>query len=126
MTDDKRGDLDAPRTGITGTPANQETWTLEGLGNWKQLVQKASGATTLDQTRTHTAANETTTIAATVGTNWGDGVVDLNGFMTRVPKVDALQNQRWRLVSDAWLRVIRVVNDTGGAKIGRASCRERV
>jgi YD repeat-containing protein len=52
-----------------------------------------------------------------VGTNWGDGVLDRNGFMTRVPKVTSLPNERWRLAYDAWGRVIRVVNDTGGATV---------
>ncbi len=112
----KQGDLNAGRTDITGTPAFQETWTLESHGNTRQLVQTTSGTTTLNQTRTHTKANEVTTIAATVGTNWGDGVLDRNGFMTRVPK-PGNEGQRWRLTSDAWLRVMRVVNDTGGATI---------
>jgi RHS repeat-associated protein len=117
LTTSKLGDLNAGRTDITGTPAFQESWTLESIGNWRALVQTTAGTTTLNQTRTHTKANETTTIAASVGTNWGDGVVDRNGFMTRVPKVTASLDQRWQLTSDAWLRVVKVVNDTGGATI---------
>ncbi len=117
VTSAKQGDLNAGRTDITGTPGFQEAWTLESIGNWRALTQMTAGATTLAQTRTHTKANEVTTIAATTGTNWGDGELDLNGFMTRVPKVTSLQNERWRLVSDAWLRLIRVVNDTGGATV---------
>ncbi len=106
----KQGDLNAGRTDITGTPGFQEDWTLESHGNWRGLVQTASGTATLNQTRTHTKANEVTTIAATVGTNWGDGVVNRNGFMTRVPKPGS-EGTRWRLTQDAWGRVFSVVDD---------------
>src|SRR4029078_2101683 len=114
VTTDKRGDLNAGRTDITGTPAFQEDWTLEGTGNTGQLIQTTAGGATLNQTRTHTKANETTTIAATVGTGWGSGVVDKNGFMTRVPK-PGNEGQLWQLTPDAWQRVVKVVNNTGGA-----------
>lgn len=110
VTLDKRGDLNVGKTDISGTPAFQETWTLEGTGNWKQLVQAASGTTTLDQTRAHTKANESTALSATTGTDWGDGEVDLNGQMIRVPKPSSL-NQRYRLTYDAWRRLVKVVDD---------------
>jgi RHS repeat-associated protein len=118
VTTAKQGDLNAGRTDITGTPAFQETWTLESLGNWRQLVQTTSGTTTLNQTRTHTKANETTTINASVGTNWGDGVLDRNGNMTRVPK-PSTPNELWQLTYDAWNRLVLVVNDVGGATIAK-------
>lgn len=116
VTTAKQGDLNAGRTDITGTPSLQEAWTLESLGNWRQLVQTTSGTTTLDQTRAHTAANEVTTIAATTGTDWGDGVVDQNGFMTRVSK-PSTPNERWQLTRDAWGRLVKVVNEVGGATV---------
>jgi RHS repeat-associated protein len=112
----KQGDLNAGRTDITGTPAFQEDWTLESLGNWRGLVQTTSGTTTLNQTRSHTKANETTTIGATVGTDWGDGVLDADGRMTRVPQ-PASPNLLWQLTYDAWGRLVKVVNNTGGAEI---------
>jgi RHS repeat-associated protein len=117
LTVAKQGNLNAGRTDITAPAAVQETFTVESHGNWRALVRATAGTTTLNQTRTHTAANEVTTIAASVGTNWGDGAVDRNGFMTRVPKVTSLQNERWQLTSDAWMRVVKVVNDVGGATI---------
>lgn len=47
---------------ILGTPARQEDWTLDQLGNWPGFVQKANGSTTLNQARTYNAANEVTEI----------------------------------------------------------------
>ena len=44
-------------TTITGTPASEEDWTLDGLGNWPGYVQKASGTVSLNQTRTASPAN---------------------------------------------------------------------
>jgi hypothetical protein len=43
---------------ISGTPAQEEDWTLDQLGNWPGFVQKAAGSTTLNQTRYHNAVNE--------------------------------------------------------------------
>jgi hypothetical protein len=45
-------------TGIDGTPANEEDWTLEALGNWSAYVRKTGGSTTLNQTRLHNKVNE--------------------------------------------------------------------
>ena len=58
---------------------------------------KASGATTLNQSRLHNNANEidnnnnhadapVNTITASTGTNWADPVQDAAGNMTSVPK----------------------------------------
>jgi hypothetical protein len=112
----KQGDLNAGRTDVTGTPAFREDWTLEAMGNWRRLVQGSGGVTSLDQTRVHTKANEVTTIGATVGTDWGDGVVDRAGFMTRVPK-PGNEGQRWRLTPDAWGRLVKAVNDSTWATV---------
>jgi RHS repeat-associated protein len=116
VTTAKQGDLNVGRTDLTGAPVFQEGWTLESHGNWKQLVQATSGVTTLNQTRSHTKANEVTAINATVGTNWGDGVLNRNGFMTRVPR-PGKERKRWRLTSDAWQRVVGVAKDGSGKKI---------
>jgi RHS repeat-associated protein len=116
LTSSKQGDLNAGRTEIAGTPAFQESWLLESHGNWKQLVQATFGVTTLNQSRAHSKANEVTAIAATVGSNWGDGVSDRNGFMTRVPR-PGKERKRWRLTSDAWQRVVRVAKDGSGKRI---------
>ena len=40
---------------ISGTPASEEDWTLDGLGNWPGYITKASGTVNLNQTRTASA-----------------------------------------------------------------------
>jgi hypothetical protein len=48
----QRGDLTgSPYSGIAGTPAKEQDFTLDQLGNWPGLVEKAAGTTTLNQTR---------------------------------------------------------------------------
>lgn len=46
-----RGELNATKTGITGTPSREEDWSLDPLGNWSNFVQKTSGTTDLKQDR---------------------------------------------------------------------------
>ena len=58
LTQSQRGTLNAQKTGISGTPVREEDWTLDATGNWPSYVQKTSGNTDLNQTRTHNKANE--------------------------------------------------------------------
>ncbi len=51
-------------TTISGTPASEEDWTMDGLGNWPTYVQKAGGTATLNQTRTASPANEVSGVGA--------------------------------------------------------------
>ena len=62
-----RGTLNAGKTAITGAPAREEDWSLDPLGNWKNYVQKTSGATDLNQTRSANLVNEITNITESVG-----------------------------------------------------------
>jgi hypothetical protein len=41
---------------ISGTPASQEAWSPDGLGNWANYITKASGTTNLNETRTASPA----------------------------------------------------------------------
>jgi RHS repeat-associated protein len=104
-----RGDLNAGKTAISGTPVREEDWTLDPLGNWPGYVQKTSGTTDLDQSRTHNKVNEITAIAATTGTDWADPVHDRAGNMTTIPKpaspADPLSCQY-----DAWNRLVVVMD----------------
>ena len=43
---------------ISGTPTEEQDFTLDQLGNWENLTEKVSGTTVLDQDRTHNDANE--------------------------------------------------------------------
>ena len=55
-----RGDLNAGKDAISGTPASEEDWGLDMTGNWSDFTQKTSGSTDLDQDRTHNDVNEIT------------------------------------------------------------------
>jgi hypothetical protein len=100
-----RGDLNAQKTAISGTPAREEDFDLDPTGNWAGYVQKTSGTTVLDQDRTHNKVNETTEITATTGTNWCDPVHDRAGNMTTVPKPSSLADGL-ALKYDAWNRAV--------------------
>lgn len=99
----KRGTLNAGRTGISGTPAWQEDFTYDPIGNWNAYVTKVSGTTTLNQTRTHNRANELTAVNGS-GTTVGE---DAAGNMVKVPAVGSWGTAN-DLEYDAWNRLVRV------------------
>ncbi len=117
VSTEKRGNLNAGRTDITGTPVFQEAFTLEATGNWRALVQTTSGTQTLNQTRAHNAANEVGTIGSTVGVNWLDPTHDAVGNSTQIPQAGA-EGTRQHLTYDAWNRLVKVRADSGGAPGG--------
>ncbi len=82
----QRGELNANKDGIIGTPAGEEDWSLDMTGNWPGFVQKTSGSTDLEQGRTHNPVNEITAITAATGTKWADPIHDRAGNMTSIPK----------------------------------------
>ena len=102
-----RGDLNANKDAISGTPAKEEDWGLDMTGNWTDFMQKTSGSTDLNQDRTHNPVNEITGITETVGTAWVDPVHDKAGNMTTLPKPSSLSTGltcKW----DAWNRLVEV------------------
>jgi len=106
-----RGDLNAGKTAISGTAANEEDWGLDMTGNWSDFTQKTSGTTDLDQDRTHNEVNEITAISETTGTAWIDPVQDGAGNMTTVPKPSNLSSGltcKW----DAWNHLVEVKDGT--------------
>ena len=46
-----RGDLNANKDAISGTPVKEEDWGLDMTGNWTDFLQKTSGTTDLNQDR---------------------------------------------------------------------------
>lgn len=70
---------------IGGTPANEEDWTLDGLGNWPGHAQKTTDTATLNQSRTASPANEISGIPASVGSTRTTSAYDLAGNMTTIP-----------------------------------------
>ena len=57
-----RGNLNANKTAISGTPAREQDWTLNQLGNWDSLTTRVSGTPTT-QTRNHNGQNQITSIS---------------------------------------------------------------
>ena len=102
-----RGELNATKTGITGTPSREEDWTLDPLGNWSGYVQKTSGTTDLDQERAVNEVNEITDITESTGTSWITPSYDRNGNMVVVPRPDDLANG-YTCTFDAWNRLVKV------------------
>jgi len=98
-----RGDLNANKDAITGTPAWEEDWSLDMTGNWTDYVQKTSGSTDLDQDRTHDKANEITEIDSS-STHVAH---DKAGNMTKTPKPDNW-SAHLDLTYDAWNRLVKV------------------
>jgi hypothetical protein len=92
-------------TTISGTPASEEDWTLDGLGNWSDYVQRTSGTVGLGQTRTASPANEVSAIAATVGATWATPAYDLAGSMTAIP-IPANLTSSFTATYDAWNRLV--------------------
>jgi len=102
-----RGDLNAGKTGITGTPAWEEDWTLDATGNWSGYVQKTSGTTDLNQSRTHNEVNEITDITETVGDSWITPTHDRNGNALRIMQPNDPESY-YTLTWDAWNRLVKV------------------
>jgi len=102
-----RGDLNAQKTAISGTPVREEDWTLDPTGNWTDYLQKTSGTTDLDQDRTHTPVNEITTITATTGPDWADPTHDRAGNMTALPKPSNAA-ESLTCEYDGWNRLVQV------------------
>ena len=98
---------------ISGTPAAEQDWTLDGAGNWTGYVEKSSGSTVLNQTRTNNKVNEITGISAGTGDNWYDPTFDAAGNMRTgpkpgMPKDSDANGRKLRNTWDAWNRLVKV------------------
>jgi RHS repeat-associated protein len=122
----QRGNLNSGKTGIDGTPNNENQYTLEPLGNWKRYVRKGKDTngntvTDLDQTRYHNWVNEIDvdndhdnssgdSITSTIGENWSDPKYDAAGNMIIVPS-PLTPTTSFTLAWDAWNRLVKVTNN---------------
>jgi RHS repeat-associated protein len=115
-----RGDLNAGRTAITGTPVKEEDFNYDPTGNWRgtssAYVTKTNGTVDLNQNRTHNKANEVTAISTTVGTAWPAPTQNKVGNLTQVPQPNSLANT-YDLKYDAWNRLVEV-KVTAGSVVG--------
>jgi YD repeat-containing protein len=94
---------------ITGTPATQETWTLDGVGNWSGYVTQAGGTVNLNQTRTVSPANAITNIAASTGPTWATPAYDQAGNTTTIPIPSSLTTG-YTATYDAWNRLVSLTS----------------
>ena len=103
----------------------EQDWTLDGLGNWTDFIEKANGTTTLDQDRVHNSVNEidnddnhanspSNTITAATGPNWVDPEYDAAGNTTKCPQ-PKYPTSSFTLTWDAWNRLVKVQD--GGEEI---------
>jgi RHS repeat-associated protein len=131
LTNMNRGKLAGSPLTIANTAATfQQNWpALETQGNWRTYNVAASGGGTwtLQQTRSHNAANEIDTnsndadapgdsIGATVGTNWLDPTYDKAGNLTTAPSlVTGSETTGYFYTYDAWNRLVKVQNGTRAA-----------
>ncbi len=113
----KRGNLNAGKTDLGGTPVWQEDWNYDPTGNWRgttsAYVTQVNGTTTLDQNRSHDQANEILTLTGTP--DWPDPTHDAAGNTTRVPQPVA-PTSSYDCKFDAWDRLVEV-KVTGGAVV---------
>jgi RHS repeat-associated protein len=94
---------------ITGTPVQEQDWSLDALGNWSNYVKKASGTTSLNQNRTVNPTNEITNITETTGPSWITPAYDAAGSMTTIPQPNSL-TAGYTATFDAWHRLVKLAN----------------
>ncbi len=105
-------------TSISGTPASEQDYTLDQLGNWESFVEKIGGTTILNQTRLHNDVNEIDTdnshsngpgasLTSSVGTYWAYPKYDAAGNMTTMPKPNDITNG-YTAKYDAWNRLVEL------------------
>jgi YD repeat-containing protein len=106
LIDMQRGTLDANKASIVSQYKNwEEQFTFDATGNFANYKQDSNGDGTfeLNQSRTHSKANEILTIAGSTSYV----ASDKNGNMTKVPKLDNW-SAAYTLVYDAWNRLVTV------------------
>jgi RHS repeat-associated protein len=96
-------------TTITGTPASQETWSLDGLGNWATYGQNTSGSAALAQSRTISPANEISALSATIGPTWATPAYDTAGNMTGIP-IPSTPASLYTATYNAWYRLVAITS----------------
>jgi RHS repeat-associated protein len=116
LTEMQRGVLNSGKTGITGTPSVEQDWTLDPVGNWSGFVTKASGATTLNQTRTANTVNEITNITESTGPTWIVPAYDAAGNTITMPQ-PAAPTSSFTAVYDAWNRMVSI--SAGSTPVGK-------
>jgi RHS repeat-associated protein len=103
-----RGNLNPGKTTISNV-VEEEDWTYDPAGNWDNYDHTQSGITPVNQTRTHTKANEIATYNASATPRQYDKA----GNMTRLPVGAATTSDYRNATWDAWNRLRRITKTTG-------------
>ncbi len=106
LTKYQGGELNLAGDAIT-SPVIEQDFTLDETGNFKGFLVKDSGATTLNQSRTHNTVNEITNITETVGSSWLTPEFDTAGSMTTIPQ-PADPTLGFTGTWDAWNRLVKL------------------
>ncbi len=114
VVDSAHGNLNINRTAIAGIPAQREAFDYDSIGNWKDYLRQADGATTLDQARWHNRDNQITALDGNA-----DGLAyDAAGNMTACrPDKDGDWSKGLTIVWDAWNRIVQVKNAQPSATV---------
>ena len=108
LTSFKTGELNTAGDAIT-SPALTQSFTLDETGNMSGLASATGTTTTLDQSRTHSKANEITDIDETVGSSWATPAHDVAGNMTEIPQPADLTSS-YDATWDAWHRLVQLAD----------------
>ncbi len=106
-------DLNEVQDAITGTPAREQHWTLEVIGNWDAIVSKTNRVDdTPYDTRTHNTVNEITALDPQGGVgsfnlDWGEGA-SKSGNLYILPDRTDPTNKADRFHYDYRNRLIKV------------------
>ncbi|MCI0460725.1 MAG: RHS repeat-associated core domain-containing protein [Gemmataceae bacterium] len=93
LTSFARGQLNATKDGIVGTPSRSQAWDFDALGNWDSLTTNGT-----PEARTHNRQNQLTEIGSSSLT------FDANGNLTT-------DEEGQQYVYDAWNRLVQVKDD---------------
>ncbi|HET6455025.1 MAG TPA: RHS repeat-associated core domain-containing protein, partial [Armatimonadota bacterium] len=118
LTNYKRGDLNANKDGITGTPSREQTWVLDSLGNWDNpsglaIDSNDSGSDgTPSDARTHFSVNEIDTIDPEGAIGSFDVIHDDAGNLRILPDRTDPTNKADKHVYDYRNRLIEIWHTT--------------
>ena len=120
LTGASQGQLNATDTAIAADPGLDETWTLDGMGNWSTYTQSGGPAGNVNQNRQTNSLNQIENYNNPSGgktSNWAAPVYDNGGAtgdgnMTSMPQ-PGNETQALGCVYDAWNRLVSVTTASG-------------
>ena len=118
LTNYKRGELNANKDGITGTPTREQTWVLDALGNWENpsglaIDSNDNGSDSVpSDARNHFSVNEIDTIDPEGAIGSFDVIHDDAGNLRILPDRTDPTNKADKYVYDYRNRLIEVWHTT--------------